>query len=134
MTVPGAQEGATMKAFLDQVRREAELASEEEAERLTRATLSALGDAISEGETAKLAPALPPELRGALSARGGHPRSFDKATFLDVVSSGTDSTDLEEVEHQARAVLRTMRSWEPEKHVDKALDQLSVGIAELFTF
>lgn len=134
MTIPGAEQGATMETFLDQVRREAELASQEEAGRLTRATLSALGDSVSEGETAKLAPALPPELRSVLSSRSTQARSFDKSTFLDAVSSGTDSTDLEEVERQARAVLRTMRSWEPENNVDKALDQLPPGIADLFTF
>lgn len=134
MTVPGAQQGATMETFLDQVKRAAELPGQEEADRLARATLSALGDAVSEGEAAKLAPALPPELRSTLSSRSSQAHGFDKTTFLDAVSGGTDATDFEEVERQARAVLRTMRSWEQEDHVDKALDQLPAGIADLFTF
>jgi uncharacterized protein (DUF2267 family) len=55
----------------------------------------------------------------------------DKATFVDAVSGAVHSVDAEEVERQVEQVLRLLREWLPEDQVDRTLEQLPGGLAEL---
>lgn len=58
-------------------------------------------------------------------------RSLDKRAFVDAVSGAVHSVDAEEVERQVEQVLRLLREWLPEHQVDRTLEQLPGGLAEL---
>ncbi len=129
-----ARSSATLSAFTGQVQRRLGLETQSEAEILTRATLNELGRAISAGIAQDLTVSLPPELSAELRAQrpsDDQARSIDKATFVDAVSGAVHSVDAEEVERQVEQVLRLLREWLPEDQVDRTLEQLPGGIAEL---
>lgn len=124
--------GATMRSFVEQTQEAAGVSSFEEADALVRATLNTLGESVSGGQIDELVQGLPDELRDEVSRRSGQARSMDKNGFLDRVSGGIRSTDLEETEQQVRAVLATVRDWAPEGETDDTIDQLPSSIAQLF--
>ena len=130
---PG-RSSATLSAFTGQVQRRLGLETESEAEVLTRATLNELGKAISAGVAQDLTVSLPPELSAELRAQrqsDDQARSVDKPAFVDAVSGAVHSVDAEEVERQVEQVLRLVREWLPEDQVDRTLEQLPGGLAEL---
>jgi uncharacterized protein (DUF2267 family) len=129
-----ARSSATLSAFTGQVQRRLGLETESEAEVLTRATLNELGKAVSAGMAQDLTVSLPPELSAELRAQrqsDDQARSVDKTTFVDAVSGAVHSVDAEEVERQVEQVLRLLREWLPEDQVDRTLEQLPGGLAEL---
>jgi uncharacterized protein (DUF2267 family) len=124
----------TLAAFSGQVQRRLGLDAPSEAEVLVRATLNELGKAISAGLAQDLTVSLPPELSAELRAQ--HPsddqaRAVDKAAFVDAVSGAVHSVDADEVERQVEQVLRLLREWLPDDQVDRTLEQLPGGLAEL---
>ncbi len=129
-----ARSSATLSAFTGQVQRRLGLETQSEAEVLTRATLNELGRAISAGVAQDLTVSLPPELSAELRAQrpsDDQARSVDKPAFVDAVSGAVHSVDAEEVERQVEQVLRLLREWLPEDQVDRTLEQLPGGLAEL---
>jgi uncharacterized protein (DUF2267 family) len=129
-----ARSSATLSAFTGQVQRRLGLETESEAEVLTRATLNEFGKAISAGVAQDLTVSLPPELSAELRAQrqsDDQARSVDKPAFVDAVSGAVHSVDAEEVERQVEQVLRLLREWLPEDQVDRTLEQLPGGLAEL---
>jgi uncharacterized protein (DUF2267 family) len=129
-----ARSSATLSAFAGQVRRRLGLETESEAELLTRATLNEFGKVVSSGIAQDLTVSLPPELSAELRAQ--HPsddqaRAVDKAAFVDAVSGAVHSVDADEVERQVEQVLRLLREWLPDDQVDRTLEQLPGGLAEL---
>jgi uncharacterized protein (DUF2267 family) len=129
-----ARSSATLSAFTGQVQRRLGLETQSEAEVLTRATLNEFGKAISAGMAQDLTVSLPPELSAELRAqrpKDDQARAVDKPTFVDAVSGAVHSVDAEEVERQVEQVLRLLREWLPEDQVDRTLEQLPGGLAEL---
>jgi uncharacterized protein (DUF2267 family) len=129
-----ARSSATLSAFTGQVQRRLGFETQSEAEVLTRATLNELGKAISAGLAQDLTVSLPPELSAELRAqrpKDDQARSVTKDAFVDAVSGRVTSVDAEKVEHQVEQVLHLLREWLPEDQVDRTLEQLPGGLAEL---
>lgn len=131
MTDPGPQ-GMTMATFVEQVQQRAGLSSQQEADRLVRATMSTLSERVTGGQVDDLSPALPPELRTELTRFTGQATSFDKNTFLDRITGEIDTVDLGEAERQVRAVLSVLRSWAPGREIEDTIAQLPRDLADLF--
>lgn len=131
MTLPD-DNSADMQRFLQQVRETAGLASDQEAERLSRGTISALAEALSAGQANELAAGLPEELHFELGASTGQAERFDAPGFLDRISGEIDTVDPDKVESQVKSVLSVLYDWAPEGQIGDTLEQLPSGIAALF--
>lgn len=132
MTDPLVPGSATLEAFAEQVQKRAHLELEKEAEQVSRATLAALADAISDTQAGKLKPALPPELAAEMARKHGQANAFDAGAFLDRISGHVATVSHEKLETQVRAVLTTLAEWQPEGQIDDTLGQLPAGLADLF--
>lgn len=121
-----------LRTFVQQVQTRAELASPDEADVATRATLRTLAEAISGGQMDQLRASLPPQLQDELGQRSGQARQMDRAGFLDRASGVMLTTDQDAVQNRVRAVLETLREWAPSGEIDDALRQLPSSIKELF--
>lgn len=122
-----------MEAFLSQVRDAAGVATEAEAERVARATLSNLAVALTDGEMDKLTATLPPEVRDESSGVRGQARSVGKDAFLDAITGQIDTVSLETAERQVRGVLRVVKAWVPDGELDAAVAQLPPDMGDLFS-
>lgn len=88
-----------LRGFVGQVQQRTGLEREEEAERLTRATLRKLGECVSSGQARELSATLPPELETELISHSTkQARSFDKGELIDQISGEVHSVDAEQVE------------------------------------
>ncbi|GAA3752416.1 DUF2267 domain-containing protein [Salinactinospora qingdaonensis] len=123
---------SAMDDFLARVQQQSGLTSREEADQVTRATLTALGERISGGQMSDLAALLPRQLTPEVEHGRGQAKSFDKGAFLDRVSGDIGTTDLDAVERETRGVLRTLQEWAPEGEVDNTLAQLPPELAGMF--
>lgn len=121
-----------MEAFLSQVRESAAVATEAEAERVARATLSNLAQQLSQGEMDKLTAALPPELRDEYSGVRRQARSFGKDAFLDAITGQIDTVSLGTAEQQVRGVLGVVKAWVPDGDLGAAQAQLPPDVVDLF--
>lgn len=129
-----ARSSATLSAFAGQVQRRLGLDTESEAEVLVRATLNKLGQSVSSGLAQDLTVSLPPELSAELRTQNrtdDQARSVTREQFVDAVSGVVGSVDADEVAMQVEQVLRLLRSWLPESDVDRTLEQLPGGLAEM---
>jgi uncharacterized protein (DUF2267 family) len=129
-----SRSSATLSAFTGQVQRRLGLETQSEAEILTRATLNELGRAVSAGIAQDLTVSLPPELSAELRAQrpsNDQARAVDRSAFVDAVSGSVHSVDADEVSRQVEQVLRLLREWLPEDQVDRTLEQLPGGLAEM---
>lgn len=133
MTDPRDDTDQTAEAFLAQVSSEVpEVRTDNEAEQVTRATLSALANAVSAGQISDLLPALPPGLAPEGPAVAGNAQQMDKSVFLDQVGGESGITDVEAVERRVRAVLATLARWAPNSQIEATRDQLPADIREMF--
>lgn len=128
---PG-DEDTTMEDFLARVQQLGELGDRTEAERATRATLRALAESITGGQMDDLAPGLPMGLRPEIEQARGQARSFDKGAFLDRVTGGLGTVDIDKAETQVRAVLRTLYERAPEGEIGDTIGQLPPDLARMF--
>lgn len=131
MTLPN-DHSEDMQRFLQQVREEAGLSSAQEAERLARATFSALSEAVTSGQANELGAGLPEELHFELGASTGQAERFDLTGFLDRISGEIDTVDGDEVQREVRSALQVVRGWAPEGEIDDTIAQLPKSLAELF--
>ncbi len=122
---------AAEEGFLARVQHQSGLTSRAEARQLSDATLGALATAVSSGQLADLTRHLPNAVQPS-DHSPGHATSFDKGAFLDAVSGGVPSTDLEEVEILTSAVLNVVREEAPQEQVTDTLAQLPPELAALF--
>ena len=129
---PLAPGSAQLYAFVEQVQKRGPLQFAEEAERVSRATLAALADAVSSSQAGALTPALPPELAEEMAAKTGQANAFDRGAFLDRISGHVRTVNQDELENQVRAVLATLADWQPRDQIDDTLQQLPAPLAELF--
>jgi uncharacterized protein (DUF2267 family) len=118
--------------FLRRVQHLGELSSREEAETVTRLTLSALGERISGGQAADLAAALPGELRPCLERTAEPAQAFGIEEFLHRIA-GPQQTDPQTARRQAKAVLRTLREYTPDKEIADTVAQLPPELASLLS-
>lgn len=117
--------------LIAEVKRAADLPSNEEAERAVRATLRTLGERLAGGEPFDLASQLPAELADELPVLGpGEPFGLDE--FYRRVAE-REGTDLEEARRHARAVMAVLRKAVTAGEFDDVLAQLPKEYAELTT-
>jgi uncharacterized protein (DUF2267 family) len=116
--------------FVKEVRTRAELDSTERAEKVTRATLSVLGERLAGGEPGDLASQLPPEIADALRSQSPG-ESFDVDEFYRRVADreGTGCTPGQAREH-AMAVMSTVVDTVTPGQRDDVASQLPAGYAE----
>lgn len=128
----GDEYSSEMESFLTRVQELGGLSSHQEADRVVRATLAALGERITGGQMADLAPGLPRELRPEIDHARGQAMGFEKNAFLDQITGDVDTVDIEKAEMQARGVLRAVYERAPEGEIDDTLAQLPPELAALF--
>ena len=116
--------------FTGEVQHRIEGATQGEAVRATRATLTALGERIAAGEAHDLAAVLPMEIDWYLTSPD-HRNRFDYEGFLERVAERTDSTT-DEAESIARAVIDLVAEQAPAGELDDVHDERPADYAPLF--
>ena len=116
--------------FIAEVRNLAELASNEEAEKATRATLETLGERLAGNEPSNLAAQLPPEVASYVGGSGsGEPFSVDE--FYDRVAQ-REGVNRDEAIRHARAVATVVQTAVTGGEIDDVRSQLGNEYEELF--
>ena len=118
--------------FISQVQRRAGLASREEAERATRATMETLGERLAGGEAKDLAAQLPPEIAQYLEqAYTGIREKFSLDEFFWRVSQ-REGVDLTESTFHARVVVALLSEAVTMGEIEDVRAQLPEDFARLF--
>ena len=118
--------------FISQVQRRADLASREEAERATRATMETLGERLAGGEAKDLAAQLPPEIAQYLEqAYTGIREKFSLDEFFWRVSQ-REGVDLTESTYHARVVVALLSEAVTMGEIEDVRAQLPEDFARLF--
>lgn len=116
--------------FIDRVRQRTGLDSQEDAVRVTRATLETLGERLSRVETRRLATQLPKELAAYF-----HPRQesqlFPLEEFFNRVSAREKVRHAEAVDH-ARAVITVLCEAASPGEIEDVRRELAPEYDELF--
>jgi uncharacterized protein (DUF2267 family) len=118
--------------FISQVQQRTFLASREEAERATRATLETLGERLAGGETKDLASQLPQELAQYLLK--GHervPGRFSLDEFFWLVSE-REGVNLSQATEHARVVTALLSEVVTMGEIENVRSQLPRDFARLF--
>jgi uncharacterized protein (DUF2267 family) len=116
--------------FISEVRNLAELDSNEEAEKATRATLETLKERLAGYEPSNLAAQLPPEIAPYVDGEGGR-ESFSVDEFYERVAQRAGVSRDEAVKH-ARAVATVVQTAVTGGEVDDVRSQLGNEYEELF--
>ena len=126
------ERGSSMKGdqFISEVRNLAELDSNEEAEKATRATLETLKERLAGSEPSNLAAQLPPEIARYVDGEGGR-ESFSVDEFYERVAQREGVSQDEAVKH-ARAVATVVQTAVTGGEVDDVRSQLGNDYEELF--
>lgn len=124
--------------FIEQVKSEAALASQKEAEKATQATLETLGERISKTEREDLASELPPKLRGMLFQKEHHGRfrkeqidRFSLEEFYKRVSARMD-VGYHDAASRTRAVIKALQMAVSSGELKNILYALPEEYDELF--
>ena len=118
--------------FISQVQRRADLASREEAERATRATMETLGERLAGGEAKDLAAQLPPEIAQYLEqAYTGIREKFSLDEFFWRVSQ-REGVDLTDSTYHARVVVALLSEAVTMGEIEDVRAQLPEDFARLF--
>jgi len=118
------------KDFVDRVRRQGSLGTDDEAERVTAAVLETLGERIRRTEKENLGAQLPKELRKHLLKRLDM-EPFDLEEFYNRVSSRADVGYPTAVE-LSRIIMGVLQSAVSEGELKDMLSQLPENFRELF--
>jgi uncharacterized protein (DUF2267 family) len=126
------EKGALMKSdqFLAEVRNLAELDTNEEAEKATRATLESLKERLAGNEPSNLAAQLPPEIAPYVEGDWGR-ESFSVDEFYSRVAEKEGVSNDEAVRH-ARAVTTVLQTAVTGGEIDDVRSQLGDEYEELF--
>ncbi|UPM42741.1 DUF2267 domain-containing protein [Halocatena salina] len=116
--------------FLGEVQQRAKLASQGEALRITRATLTTLGERLGSGEATDLAAPLPMEIDRFLTEAQSEQR-IDYDEFVDRVADRA-STDQSDANFYAQVVLDVVADTVPESEFRDVRDQLPSEYDNLF--
>jgi uncharacterized protein (DUF2267 family) len=115
--------------FIARVAQHADL-SEEDAAKLTRATLATLAERISGGEARDLAAQLPVPLKTALISAHENADAFSVKEFVERTAERAD-TDADVAEVAIEAVLATLRDAVTPGEFDDVLSQLPADFQRL---
>jgi uncharacterized protein (DUF2267 family) len=107
--------------------------SREEAADLTRATLQAIAQRLSEGAVRDLLPHLPDGLDASMRGVKGRPRKGSGLEEAEEHVAQRTGLTREEVHAGFRAVLRTLREAVPQQEFDRAAGQLPGEFRRLMT-
>ncbi len=116
--------------FIAEVRNLAELDSNEEAEKATRATLETLRERLAGNEPSNLAAQLPPEIAPYVDGDGGR-ESFPVDEFYDRVAH-KEGVDHDAAVKHARAVATVLQTAVTEGEINDVRSQLGNEYGELF--
>ncbi len=116
--------------LISEVRNLAELDSNEEAQKATRATLETLKERLAGNEPSNLAAQLPPEIAPYVDGEGDR-ESFSVEEFYERVAQREGVSREEAVKH-ARAVATVVQSTVTGGEVDDVRSQLGNEYEELF--
>jgi uncharacterized protein (DUF2267 family) len=116
--------------FIAEVRNLAELDSNEEAEKATRATLETLRERLAGNEPSNLAAQLPPEIAPYVEGDGGR-ESFSVQEFYERVAEREGVGHDEAIRH-ARAVATVLQTAVTGGEIDNVRSQLGNEYEELF--
>jgi uncharacterized protein (DUF2267 family) len=118
--------------FIGQVRRRADVATSEEAERATQATLETLAGRLSGNEAAQLAAQLPPEIALYLQPYyAGIGDSYSLDEFFRRISE-REEVALEEATYHARVVCALLAEVVSVGEIEDVRAQLPSDFAKLF--
>lgn len=129
---PGYGDSAA-EEFVARVQELGRLSTRTEADQVTRATMTALAERISSGEMRDLTSGIPDGLRAEIKPASGQAQPFDKNAFIDTITGGIGTVDMDRAENQTRAVLRTVHEWAPAGEIDNTVAQLPPKLADMFT-
>lgn len=116
--------------FLAEVRDLAELGSDEDAEKATRATLQTLRERLAGNEPSNLAAQLPPEIAPHVDGEGGR-ESFSVEEFYNRVAQ-KEGVGVEEATRHARAVATIVQTAVTGGELDDVRSQLGNKYRDLF--
>ena len=116
--------------FIAEVKNLAELGSDEDAQKATRATLETLRERLAGEEPSDLAAQLPPEIAPYVEGDGGG-ESFPLDEFYDRVAQ-KEGVDHDEAVKHARAVATVVQTAVTGGEVDDVRSQLGNEYQELF--
>ena len=116
--------------FIGEVQQRAELASQGEALRITRATLTTLGERLEAGEAADLAGPLPMEIDRFLEEADSGQR-FEYNEFVDRVAARASAEDAD-ANFYANVVLSVVGETVPDPEFEDVRDQLPDEYEDLF--
>lgn len=118
--------------FHETVRQRGNLDSVDDARRVTQATLGTLGERLSDGEVADIAPLLPDEVADPLLDAGeGGTAGFAFDEFVERVAEQTEETETDAIRH-ARAVGATLVEAVGREEIHDARSQLPNEYDRLF--
>lgn len=119
--------------FIERVRRDGDLDSNEDAETVTVSTLQTLSDRIAEGQAEDIADELPDELAGTLSVEGGQATELTVEQFLERVATDEQEASIEgDTENHVRAVLSTLEATIDDEESRALREQLPESYERLF--
>ncbi|MEO3749951.1 DUF2267 domain-containing protein [Streptomyces sp. B6B3] len=122
--------------FIDQVRQSGMYDTRDEAERVTRAVLAAVGGQLAEPERRRLATALPTEAGPLLSerpaTRPAATRPATAAEFVADVAARTEGATAATARWDVGSVLTVLATSAPDDLVTRLVDALPEGFALLF--
>ena len=116
--------------FIAEVKNLAELGSNEEAEKATRATLETLRERLAGNEPSNLAAQLPPEVAPYVEGDGGR-EAFSVEEFYDRVAQ-KEGVGRDEAVRHARAVATVVQTAVTGGELDDVRSQLGNEYGELF--
>ena len=116
--------------FIAEVKNLAELSDDEDAEKVTRATLETLKERLAGNEPSNLAAQLPPEIAPYVEGEGGR-EAFPVKVFYARVAQKEGVSNDEAVKH-ARAVATVLQTAVTGGELDDVRSQLGNDYEELF--
>lgn len=118
--------------FFAQVRRRAELPSQQDAVELTHTVLDTLGERLNGTEPFSLGSQLPADVASALNPSVDRPaETFGITEFINRVAD-REGEDPERAQQQSVAVLSTLADAVSPGELNQLISQLPSGYAELF--
>ncbi len=133
MADPLAEHDSAAVRFHKQVEQRGPFEASDDADRVIRATLDTLAQAVSSAQLDSLIAPLPQDLQ-PYRAENEHAKPLDMPEFLDRVGGYSSSVEPAVVERQVRAVLSTIADWQPsDETVRDTLAQLPPQLADLFS-
>ena len=128
-----ANERTAENFFIDVQHRAPEIEAPLEAEDLTHEVLGALAGMIDSEQMTRLSNGLPHGVVPARSSGENDAQIVDKQTFVELLTSRSDSAEPEVAVKRAQAVLSTVRQWTDSRFIDEIVQQLPGDLPEVLS-